>query len=231
MNQPRKPMNDHITPHEQSATPQFGYTPFKNARSIRILTLHPSADSQAPLRGDLAVQSLDDSNKSEEPYEAISYVWGDSSRSASLYCSSAALGITQSIHDALVRIRLPDAPRRLWADQVCINQNDVAERSQQVELMNLVYQNATQVLVWLDPDYEQLAADAVQMIMHLHGVFADDVAHAAFRKAHTEDLAKQDSSPWKPLAKLSMLPWVRTTFSGVVYMMILTTTASFIVSG
>jgi hypothetical protein len=76
--------------------------------------------------------------------------------------------------------------------------------------MNLVYQNATQVLVWLGPDDEQVAADAVRMVLNLQSVFADDNAHAAFRKAHTEDLGKQDSGPWRPIAKLSMLPWVRS---------------------
>ncbi len=214
---------------------QFKYTPFENARSIRILTLHPSTDSRAPLRGDLAVQSLDDfhhGDGSAPPYEAISYVWGDSRRTASLLCNSSALNITQSIHDALVRIRLPDAPRRLWADQVCINQEDVAERSRQVDLMNLVYKNATQVLVWLGPDDEEVAEEAVRMISHLHGVFTDEETHAIFRKAHTEDLSKQDPTPWRPLAKLSMLPWVWPTLPSVMFLhLVLTSMCSFTAYG
>lgn len=206
-------MSSLLTASEPFPPQRFKYSPFQDARSIRILTLHPSADREAPLRGDLAVQSLsedelDPVQEPAPPYEAISYVWGDSKRTASLLCNSAILNITQSIHDALVRIRLPDAPRRLWADQVCINQEDVAERSQQVDLMNLVYKNATQVLVWLGPDDEAVAEDAVRMISHLNSVFADEESHAIFRKAHTEDLSKQDPAPWQPLAKLSMLPWV-----------------------
>jgi hypothetical protein len=50
---------------------------------------------------------------------------------------------------ALLRMRYPDKPRVLWADAICINQEDNEEKMKQVEMMHDVYKNASQVLVWL----------------------------------------------------------------------------------
>ncbi|KAJ3481831.1 hypothetical protein NLG97_g7721 [Lecanicillium saksenae] len=97
--------------------------------------------------------------------------------------------------------------RRLWADQVCINQDDIEERGQQVDLMNNVYRSARRVLVWLGHDKEDKALDAVKMVEHLQEVFADEESHAKFRQEHSENLHQQDIARWKPFAKLAMLPW------------------------
>jgi hypothetical protein len=37
----------------------------------------------------------------------------------------------------------------LWIDAVCINQQDVTERSEQVKMMREIYERATEVIVWL----------------------------------------------------------------------------------
>lgn len=41
--------------------------------------------------------------------------------------------------------------RLFWIDAVCINQQDVDERSIQVPLMREIYQGADRVVVWLGP--------------------------------------------------------------------------------
>lgn len=182
------------------------YTPFSNSHSIRILTLSPSPDRSTPLIGTLSEQDLD--SGTSDTYEAISYVWGNPSRQAEISCNGLPLRITQSIHDALARVRHPDRPRRLWADQICINQDDLAERSQQVELMNLVYKNAEQVLVWLGEDDEGVAERAFGLIRYLHGVFGDEEANRLFQKACSEDLPQESAETWTPLTTLTQLPWV-----------------------
>lgn len=191
----------------------FEYEPLNDPSCIRILTLEPGSGSD-PLVGRLTVESL---ASSPAPYETISYVWGTGGRCSELACDGAAIPLTQSIHDALARVRHPRGPeedrapsrqRRLWADQICINQADIAERSQQVRLMNAVYKNASRTLVWLGRDDDGVAADAVTMVQYLHGVFNDEEAHAEFRTAHTTDLAKQSKEPWIPISHLTKLPWV-----------------------
>lgn len=192
---------------------RYRYESFRNARTIRILTLHPAAGREEPLSGELSHETLDESGPATD-FDAISYVWGRRNRVRELrLADDLVLPVTQSIHDALQRLRLQDRPRRLWADQVCINQDDIEERSQQVDLMNLVYRNAQQVLVWLGHDHAGVAHDAMSMVTRLHGVFADGEAHKQFRKDHSHNLHQQAVAPWRPLGKLALLPWVNISCS------------------
>jgi hypothetical protein len=57
--------------------------------------------------------------------------------------------ITENLDVALHRLRLPDRKRRLWADAVCINQNDEKEKATQIPLMVHVCRGARRVLAWL----------------------------------------------------------------------------------
>jgi tetratricopeptide (TPR) repeat protein len=47
-----------------------------------------------------------------------------------------------------------DSPteRAVWADAICINQEDTEEKSEQVKLMALIYSRASQVVIWLGSD-------------------------------------------------------------------------------
>lgn len=195
-------------PYGNSRENVFVYKPLSDNQSVRFLVLQPGSGSD-PLVGSLQIGSLGSADIDQlPPYEAISYVWGSGTRQYELLCDGAVLPLTQSIYDALNRVRLRDEPRRLWADQVCINQDNIPERSQQVKLMNLVYKNAKRVLVWLGRDPDGVAGKAAQTIRHLDGVFKNEKAHEEFKIAHEENLSQQSSAPWVPLAKLAKLPWV-----------------------
>ncbi|RDW92048.1 hypothetical protein BP5796_01442 [Coleophoma crateriformis] len=58
--------------------------------------------------------------------------------------------ITSNLANALRCMRKPDSIRILWIDALCINQNDVEERSAQVALMRPIYTQATTVCVYID---------------------------------------------------------------------------------
>lgn len=187
------------------AAEPYRYRPFWDGYSIRILTLEPGVGDE-PLVGSLTFENLDFGPR----YEAISYVWGTEGRCSEILLDGGrrVLPLTRSIEGALRRMRHASSRRRLWADQICINQDDVAERSQQVGLMNAIYKGARHVLVWLGPDDDRAAPDAVAMVHYLHGVFINDNVHHEFRLAHSEELLKQDKSPWMPLAQMTRLQWV-----------------------
>lgn len=189
-------------PQTTALTP-FEYGRLKHDGAIRILTLYPGRADE-PLVGRLTVEDVN----AGVDYEAISYVWGSLDRCAQMVCDGKVLPLTQSIHDALRRMRHPSEPRRLWADQLCINQDDLAERSHQVSLMNTLYKNARRILVWLGNDEQGLAHGAMHMVHHLHDVFEDDKLHEVFRIAHSDGLAKQNQELWVPLSSLTKLPWV-----------------------
>lgn len=41
--------------------------------------------------------------------------------------------------------------RDLWIDQICIDQNSNAEKSQQVKMMDIIFGRALKVFIWLGP--------------------------------------------------------------------------------
>jgi hypothetical protein len=44
---------------------------------------------------------------------------------------------------------MSSAARTVWIDAICINQDDILERNVQVQMMGMVYEKATCVLIWL----------------------------------------------------------------------------------
>lgn len=65
-------------------------------------------------------------------------------------CNKKEITVTRSLLDALRTFRRPDRLRILWADAICINQQDLEERSQQVQFMTRVFSEAKRVLIWLE---------------------------------------------------------------------------------
>ncbi|KAJ9151505.1 HET-domain-containing protein [Coniochaeta hoffmannii] len=123
------------------------YAALAPGKTIRLLTLHPGQDGE-PLE-----LSLSDSNLSEDqdalPFSALSYVWGDPEELLPAVCDGRTIGITKNLSDCLHSIRLTDAARLLWIDAICINQQDLEERSAQVGIMGEIYARAEKVLIWL----------------------------------------------------------------------------------
>lgn len=62
--------------------------------------------------------------------------------------------ITENLHTALSRLRDNSFDRIIWADGICINQDDNEERSLQVQYMMNIYSRASQVIVWLEESIE-----------------------------------------------------------------------------
>ncbi|KAF0330026.1 HET-domain-containing protein [Colletotrichum asianum] len=84
-----------------------------------------------------------------EPYEALSYVWGDQLNLEPIQVAGATVKITKSLQAALRRLRKPNVIRPLWVDQLCINQLDSRDKSRQVSIMRQIYKNCSRCLIWL----------------------------------------------------------------------------------
>ena len=150
------------TPTSSSLIQTYQYLPLKHDRDIRLLYLLPGSD-KAPLSCSLRIVSL-----SELPvYEAISYTWGEPIFSASIECfSRGQLPITENLSAALFHLRLADRLRVLWVDAICINQQDLVERSHQVTLMRDTFEGAENVIVWLGEDTGD-ANEAFEMLRNM----------------------------------------------------------------
>jgi hypothetical protein len=119
--------------------------------TIRLVRLEPGQASD-PLVCELFQVSL--RNDFLPPYEALSYVWGDPKATSTLCCAGRDLTVTTNLETALFYLRDKDRSRILWIDAICINQQDLDERSRQVMLMRKIYQQAEDVIVWLGPELD-----------------------------------------------------------------------------
>jgi Heterokaryon incompatibility protein (HET) len=99
------------------------------------------------------------------PYTALSYAWGDPSPTKSIIINGAVFRVTESVETALRHLQHETDTVTLWIDQLCINQDDIAKKNEQVVMMKDIYKGATRVLIWLGP-----AADESD---HLMDVLAD----------------------------------------------------------
>jgi hypothetical protein len=72
-------------------------------------------------------------------YGALSYVWGDTTQSRTITCNGQAIQVTINLADALFRLRDEQATELVWIDALCIDQDNVLERNQQVKLMKDIY--------------------------------------------------------------------------------------------
>lgn len=131
--------------------PSFTYDVFDpRQQQIRLLNVFPD-DNDNPLRASVHRISL----STLPVYKTISYVWGNPTRSASIDLDGKTLRIPQNTYNAIRRMRLADRPRALWIDAICINQDDLQERGQQLDLMGTIYRGSIANLIHLVDDTTQ----------------------------------------------------------------------------
>jgi Heterokaryon incompatibility protein (HET) len=63
--------------------------------------------------------------------------------------SSQQIPITLSLRNALRSLRFTSRPRTIWADAICIDQENPTERNQQVALMGKIYRRASAVTTYI----------------------------------------------------------------------------------
>jgi hypothetical protein len=90
-------------------------------------------------------------------YTAISYAWGDAEDTKKIQIEGFDVPITSSLHGALAALRKKGAPVYVWADALCIDQQNRDERMQQVQLMTSIYSKVDSVAIWLGPAEEDSA--------------------------------------------------------------------------
>lgn len=166
---------------------QYRYKPLDEARlEIRYLVLLPGS-REAPVKALLATAPLAEDNHAS--FEALSYTWGSPIDPMTIAIQTAELAstespvsyvenniaaisskpfgtvsITQNLGHALPYFRYRDRPRVMWIDAICINQQDIGERSRQVQRMADVYTMASRVVVWLGEGDLRHAMDVLDLI-------------------------------------------------------------------
>jgi hypothetical protein len=121
--------------------------------------------------------------------------------------------VTENLESALQQLRnikmtgnAPSVVTRSfwWIDAICINQDDVLERNQQVNLMTRIYRKAAGVHIWLG---EQ--ADNSEIAFQVARQLADQTPPGPGQPdiVYPETTAEQRDIHRKALAKLFARPW------------------------
>ncbi|KAJ5064346.1 heterokaryon incompatibility protein-domain-containing protein [Bipolaris maydis] len=195
---------------------------------IRVLELSPG-DFEDPLYGKLHMVNIDFSHPSrvehtvypfdnpantmslttETPvwYTAISYVWGAPVFDQTIWLGDMSLKILKSLASALRYLRLKDKSIFVWTDQICINQQDIAEKGQQIPLMRMIYSHATNTVIWLGDDDGEDPVGALDLLETVYARLQGTDAQVT-----PADFARLDFPPvsdqvWWDVRQLLRRPW------------------------
>ncbi|KAM0426003.1 hypothetical protein ACHAPT_008632 [Fusarium lateritium] len=115
----------------------------RQIRLIEIISTKPEIVCK------LTVVSLED----EPAYSALSYVWGNPKATQSVLVNGRPINVTKNLASALEHapqhLENANVAPRLWADALCIDQNDPNEKNHQVPLMKDIYSQAEIVICWM----------------------------------------------------------------------------------
>ena len=152
------------------------YRPLLGRRDIRLLVLADDVirPGQA-LHCKLEEQDLD-RVLPWDSYSALSYVWGSSTERVEISCNDCSTFITMNLYHALVRIWSMTPQKRLWADALCINQEDDVEKGFQVGMMGDIYRQSGAVIIWFGETNKQILS-LWKSIQANESYSADDLGH------------------------------------------------------
>lgn len=90
----------------------------------------------------------------EIPYRALSYCWGTVKYNSIILVdlisrTESLIHVTESLYGFLSAVLFKQDGGWFFIDALCINQQDVWERSRQVQMMGEIYKHAYRVTIWL----------------------------------------------------------------------------------
>ncbi|KAH7026443.1 heterokaryon incompatibility protein-domain-containing protein [Microdochium trichocladiopsis] len=131
-------------------------------------------------------------------YVALSYEWGTEDGQQFIQMGESSVKIRANLAEALrtIRQRYGAAVRgmRIWADSLCVDQQDPTDRSAHVLLMGAIYSQADEVLVWLGPERDQ--SDLAITLLH------DLASTESSSEKDVLQLVKQKPASWLALDDL-----------------------------
>ncbi|PVH72587.1 HET-domain-containing protein [Cadophora sp. DSE1049] len=173
--------------------------------AIRLLALE-AGFKDSPLCGSLKQVNI---NKLPR-YEALSYCWGSPDKPRSIELDNGTINITESLYSALVRLRRLTKSRLIWADALCINQDDNIEKNYQILLMQQIYSSAFRTLAYLGDE-----ADGSDSAIKLHEQIGGISFSALPEKSVTTEWLKAQGLPeyqdasWLAWSIFWRRPWFR----------------------
>ncbi|KKY31929.1 putative heterokaryon incompatibility [Diaporthe ampelina] len=180
--------------------------------AFRLLTLLPGS-------GDDPIEcTVSHARRDESEYSGLSYTWGEAVVVGTIKLNGQLFPVTKNLEVALRGIRDSTHARVLWVDAICINQEHVPEKNQQVRHMQKVYGKAEKVFIWLGEADEashraisftkrvcaRLAAAGLEPVENLD---PRRYTERDFERGLTDFLDPSHDDDWEAVAQFLMRPW------------------------
>ncbi|OTB08136.1 hypothetical protein M426DRAFT_317237 [Hypoxylon sp. CI-4A] len=144
--QPLSSAQVHPEEPENARSPGYPYQPLSGT-DIRLFKIILGEDED-DIQCQVDLVPLDP----KPTYYALSYVWGDSSDLTTITLNGQLFKITKNLYEALHQFKHEYPSDYMWADAICINQQDADEKSREVPRMVEIYQMCSRTLIWLGPN-------------------------------------------------------------------------------
>jgi hypothetical protein len=166
------------------------WTPLDDAgENIRLTEILGTADGSISCRLHTA-RLIDKDDQPDQPrFAALSYVWGDASDTEDITVDGKPWAVTADLAAALRcvkshwQLEFPErdpSSFRLWADALCINQQDPVEQGRQVMRMRFIYPLAEVVFAWLG-GHDDVVSAVLELIDGIKAAYEDAGDEAGFR--------------------------------------------------
>lgn len=183
-----------LTPFELANAPPFqalSYTWGSPLMTLKPTSFPKSPEVHDPLQNLRALRSI----KGEIPY-----VYGESEsespiRQHAIICDKRMIKVTTNLRDALRMLANPTGPLNIaslpsyyWIDALCVNQENVLERSDQVARMAEIFKRADNVIVWLGRE-DEYTGDALETIEKVSAIPEEtwpSIPYTAFYQSSTD---------------------------------------------
>ena len=162
--------------------------------STRLLLLHGDAPESQPR---LTLTGCPYHEIANHKYTALSYCWGDPSKTRPIHCNGKKLRVTRTLWSGFWHLRseMPvGTTRSYWIDAICINQSDESEKNVQVPRTGDIYRRAARVLIWVGD--RSSSTHTAYLALHewysiAKSMFYSDGSVAPLRRAFVEYIEEQ----------------------------------------
>lgn len=148
-------------------------------------------------------------------YIALIYVWGDPRDRRDILLNSHRFSVTSTLYQALLHLRdsfeVNQMRLHVWADATCINQDDLAERAEEVKKMGIIYSECLSLKAWLGQPSPEFALELPTVREFLNSI-SDIEMHDFGIKMRCETVEELEAthSLWAVPASLFCTPfWER----------------------
>ncbi|KAL9621766.1 MAG: hypothetical protein Q9160_003884 [Pyrenula sp. 1 TL-2023] len=131
----------------------------KRSHLSKWIQLASTPDRVNQLTGDIPCEEAYRFNWGD--HAALSYAWGDKNNTKSIKINGVEVQVTKNLESLLRLLRKRSSFRhshKLWADAICIDQRNDAERGSQVAMMRDIFDGSWTVVSWLGEEADESAA-------------------------------------------------------------------------